>query len=133
VAIVVIGSTAGNARHMAKQIRHESGVKAGIVKIRMFRPFPAADLVAALRGVKAVAVLDRSESFGAEGGPLFAEVRSAMYDTAERMPIVDYVYGLGGSDVKLELMRQVIEDLGDIAAGDVEPAVLTYLGTRKEA
>jgi hypothetical protein len=56
-----------------------------------------------------------------------------MYDNAERMPIVDYIYGLGGSDVKLELMRQVIEDLGDIASGEVEPTVLTYLGTRKEA
>lgn len=133
VAIVVIGSTAGNARHVAKLLRSEGGIKAGIVKIRMFRPFPAADLVAALRGVKAVAVLDRSESFGAEGGPLFAEVRSAMYDAADRVPIVDYIYGLGGSDVKLELMRQVVEDLGDIAAGTSEPKLLTYLGTRKEA
>ncbi len=133
VAIVVIGSTAGNARHVAKQLRSEGGIKAGIVKVRMFRPFPAADLVAALRGVKAVAVLDRSESFGAEGGPLFAEVRSAMYDAQSRVPIVDYIYGLGGSDVRLDLMRQVIDDLNDIATGSMEPAKLTYLGTRKEA
>ncbi len=133
VAIVVIGSTAGNARHVAKQLRDEGGVKAGIVKIKMFRPFPAADLVAALRGVKAIAVLDRSESFGAEGGPVFAEIRSALYDAESRVPVVDYIYGLGGSDVKLELMRQVFDDLNDIASGSAQPKRLTYLGTRKEA
>jgi pyruvate ferredoxin oxidoreductase alpha subunit len=133
VAVVAIGSTAGNARHVAKQLRSEGGIKAGVVKIRMFRPFPAADIVAALRGTKAIAVLDRSESFGAEGGPLFAEIRSALYDSAERVPVVDYIYGLGGSDVKLQLMRQVIHDLGDIASGSAQPRTLTYLGTRKEA
>jgi pyruvate ferredoxin oxidoreductase alpha subunit len=133
VALVAIGSTAGNARHVAKQVRDEGGVKCGVAAMRMFRPFPAADLIAALRGVKAIAVLDRAESFGAEGGPLFTEVRSALYDSESRAPVVDYVYGLGGSDVKLELMRQVIEDVGDIASGSAEPKTLTYLGTRKEA
>jgi len=133
VAIVAIGSTAGNARHVAKQLRSEGGIKCGIVAMRMFRPFPAGDLAAALRGMKAVAVLDRAESFGAEGGPLFTEVRSALYDSDSRVPVVDYIYGLGGSDVKLELMRQVTEDLADIASGSAQPRTLTYLGTRKEA
>ncbi len=129
VAIVVIGSSAGNARHVARGLR-EKGVKAGVLKIRVFRPFPAAEVRAALAGVKAVAVLDRSESFGAEGGPLFLEVRSALYDSSERIPVVDYIYGLGGSDVKLELIERVYSDLADIASGAMAPFGMTYLGTR---
>jgi len=127
--IVAIGSTAGNARHVARELRAE-GKKVGVLKVRVFRPFPAVDLAAALKGVKAVAVLDRAESFGAEGGPLFLEVRSALYDATERPAVVNYVYGLGGADVKLELMRDVFSDLGDIVSGAAEPASLVYLGTR---
>lgn len=129
VAIVVIGSTSGNARHVAKQMRAE-GVKAGVVKVRCFRPFPYAQLAQALSGVKALAVLDRAESFGAEGGPLFLETRSALYDLERRVPVVNYIYGLGGSDVKLELMRRVYTDLSDIASGASEPSRLVYLGAR---
>lgn len=130
VAIVVIGSTAGNARHVTRHLRATGGPRVGVVKIRCFRPFPAAELRAALKGVKAVAVLDRSESFGAEGGPLYLEVRSALYDAEDRIPVVDYIYGLGGSDVRLELIEQVCTDLSDIASGAVAPFGMTYLGTR---
>ncbi len=129
IAIVAIGSTAGNARHVARELRAE-GVKAGVLKIRVFRPFPAADIRAALAGVKAVAVLDRSDSFGAEGGPLFLEVRSALYDLETRVPIVNYIYGLGGADVRLELIERVFGDLADIASGAAVPSAMTYLGTR---
>lgn len=129
IAIVVIGSTAGNARHVARDLRAK-GVKAGVLKVRCFRPFPAAQIAAALKGCKAVAVLDRSESFGGEGGPLFLEVRSALYDLAERVPVVDYIYGLGGSDVKTELIESVFDDLSGMASGSAAPAGLTYLGSR---
>ena len=129
VAVVVIGSTAGNARHVARQLRAD-GIKAGVVKVRCFRPFPFAEIAEALSGMKAVAVLDRAESFGAEGGPLFLEVRSALYDSSERIPVVNYIYGLGGSDVRLELIETVFKDLTDIAAGNEAPAGLVYLGSR---
>jgi pyruvate ferredoxin oxidoreductase alpha subunit len=128
-AIVVIGSTAGNARHVARGLRAE-GKKVGVVKVRCFRPFPYAELAAALKGVKAVAVMDRSESFGAEGGPLFLEVRSALYDLDTRVPVVDYIYGLGGADVKIELIDRVFSDLSDIASGTAAPSGLVYLGAR---
>ncbi len=128
-AIVCIGSTAGNARHVARDLRGK-GHKVGVVKIRCFRPFPAEELRAALKGVKAVAVLDRSESFGAEGGPLFLEVRSALYDLDTRVPVVNYIYGLGGADVRLELIENVYSDLSDIASGTAAPGALQYLGTR---
>jgi pyruvate ferredoxin oxidoreductase alpha subunit len=129
-AVVVIGSTAGNVRHAARELRAK-GQKVGVVKVRCFRPFPAAELRSALARVKAVAVLDRAESFGAEGGPLFLEVRSALYDLDARIPIVDFVYGLGGADVRLELMDRVFSDLSDIASGKAAPAGLQYLGTRE--
>jgi pyruvate ferredoxin oxidoreductase alpha subunit len=129
VAIVVMGSTAGNARHTARELRAK-GAKVGVVKVRCFRPFPHAELARALAGVKAVAVMDRSESFGADGGPLFLEVRSALYDLERRMPVVDYVYGLGGSDVKTELIARVFNDLSDIASGEAAPAGPVYLGAR---
>jgi pyruvate ferredoxin oxidoreductase alpha subunit len=108
----------------------EQGVKAGVVKVRCFRPFPYAELAEALSGVKAVAVLDRSESFGAEGGPVYLEVRSALYDLDHRVPVIDYIYGLGGSDVKTELIERVFTDLTDIAAGTAVPSGLVYLGAR---
>jgi pyruvate ferredoxin oxidoreductase alpha subunit len=74
--------------------------------------------------------MDRSESFGAEGGPLFLEVRSALYDAEKRVPVIDYIYGLGGSDVRTELIERVFNDLSDIVSGAAAPAGLTYLGTR---
>ena len=127
--IVAIGSTAGNARHVARELRAE-GVKAGVLKVRVFRPFPFAEIADAIKDAKAVAVLDRSESFGAEGGPLFLEVRSALYDFEVRPAMVNYIYGLGGADVKLELMRRVYSDLVDLADGVTEPGRLVYLGAR---
>jgi len=129
VAVVVIGSTAGNVRHVARGLR-DAGVKAGVIAVRCFRPFPFAEIAEALAGLKAVAVLDRAESFGAEGGPLFLEVRSALYDNSERVPVINYIYGLGGSDVRLELIESVYKDLTDVAAGVEAPAGLVYLGSR---
>ena len=129
LAIVVAGSTAGNARHVARELRAQ-GAKVGVLKVRVFRPFPFTEIAAALSGCKAVAVLDRSESFGAEGGPLFLEVKSALYDLEKRVPVIDYIYGLGGSDVKLDHMRQVYSDLSDLADGVEKPGRLTYLGAR---
>ncbi len=129
LAIVVIGSTAGNARHVARELR-DQGARVGVLKVRVFRPFPFVEIAAALSGCKAVAVLDRSESFGAEGGPLFLEVKSALYDAENRVPVIDYIYGLGGSDVKLDHIRQVYSDLSDLADGVQQPGRLVYLGTR---
>jgi pyruvate ferredoxin oxidoreductase alpha subunit len=127
--IVAIGSTAGNCRHVARELRAK-GVKAGVLKIRVFRPFPFTEIAEALVGAKAVAVLDRSESFGAEGGPLFLELRSALYDMEKRPILVNYIYGLGGADVRLELINQVFTDLVDLADGVHEPGRLVYLGAR---
>ena len=129
VAVLVMGSTAGTTRAVVKELRAD-GVRAGMIKLRSFRPFPSAELAAALSDVKAVAVMDRAESVGADAGPVWLEVRNAMFDLDRRPPIINYIYGLGGRDVGLELIHRVYTDLSDLASGKpVE--VVNYLGLRQ--
>lgn len=129
-AIVLLGSTAGTAKHLVKELRAQ-GEKVGLVKLRSFRPFPHAQLSQALAHVKAVAVLDRSDSLAAFGGPLWEELRAACYDLNPRPLMVDYIYGLGGRDCDLDQLRRVYGDLSRmLAQGRGEPPV-QYLGLRE--
>lgn len=129
LALVIIGSSAGTAKAAVDMLR-EQGVKAGLIKIRVFRPFPAEELAQALSGVKAVAVMDKAESFSACGGPLFAETRSALYDLESRPRTVGYVYGLGGRDITPAHFKQIFARLADIAAGGELGPTYTHLGQR---
>jgi len=108
--IVALGSTAGTAKAAADGLRAK-GMKAGVLKLRVFRPFPATELARALGQAKAIGVLDRSEGFSGIGGPLFQEVRSALYDASPRVPVSNYVYGLGGRDINIEMIESVYADL----------------------
>ena len=87
--------------HVAAELRKQ-GVKAGLLKIKLWRPFPFDDFKKAAKGIKVLAVLDRAISFGGPGGPVFSEVRSALYDVPSRPKIVNYIIGLGGRDVQVE-------------------------------
>jgi pyruvate ferredoxin oxidoreductase alpha subunit len=98
IAIVVVGSTAGTTRTIVDKLRAK-GVKAGMVRVRVFRPFPHASYAKALEHVKVVGVLDRADSFGAQGGPVFLEIRSALYDSVPRPQVLPFIYGLGGRDI----------------------------------
>ncbi len=98
IAIVVVGSTAGTTRMVVDKLR-DKGVKAGVVRVRAFRPFPHEAYAKALQHVKVVGVMDRADSFGAQGGPVFLEVRSALYDCDPRPQILPFIYGLGGRDI----------------------------------
>ena len=130
IAIVVLGSTAGTAKEVVKALRAD-GVKAGLLKLRVFRPFPACEIARALQGKKAVAVMDRSDSFNAVSGPVFAEVRSAMYGMENAPAVVDYIYGIGGRDVTMDHIKSVYDDLAKIVkTGQVEKN-LTYLAIRE--
>lgn len=127
VAIVALSSTAGTAKFVVDRMRAE-GKKVGLLKIRLFRPFPVEAVREALAGVKQVAVLDRSDSFGAYGGPVFAEIRNALYDAESRPGIVDYIYGLGGRDINAVDIEGVYNRMLSASgrmAGDVQ-----YLGVR---
>ncbi len=130
-ALVLIGSSAGTARAAADELR-EQGVKAGVVKLRVFRPFPADELAEALKNTKAVAVMDKSESFSGNGGPLFAETRSALYDLEKRPQLVDVVYGLGGRDFRVEDAKSVYIRLQKIAETGETGPVYSHLGVRRE-
>jgi pyruvate ferredoxin oxidoreductase alpha subunit len=118
--IVVMSSAAGTCKDAVDELRAE-GKKVGLLKPRVFRPFPHQKIAEALKKMKAVAVLDRSSSPGAFGAPLFTEIRSALYDYEKRPPIVNYVYGLGGRDIMVEHFKDVALKLEKIAeTGKVE-------------
>ena len=129
VALVIIGSSAGTAKAAVDDLR-EQGIKAGLIKIRVFRPFPAEEIAEALSHVKAVAIMDKAESFSSQGGPLFAEVRSALYDLEARPRAVGYVYGLGGRDITPEHFAGIYDRLLKIASGGEQGSVYTHLGQR---
>jgi len=112
-AIVVLGSSAGNVRAVVRELR-DRGEKVGVVKLRTYRPFPRAELAEALAGVKAVAVMDRAESFGAQAGPVALDVMSALYTAGHTPALRTYMYGLGGADVKLDYIRQIFADLAQV-------------------
>ena len=132
VAIMVLSSAGGTARTMVKKLRSE-GVKIGLLKPRVFRPFPAQELADALKGVKAVAVLDRSISFGAMdgAGPLFLEVCAALFAAGLKAKVVNYIFGLGGRDIFPQHFEQVASDLQDIAATGKVKSLVNYLGLRE--
>jgi|LSQX01.2.fsa_nt_gb pyruvate ferredoxin oxidoreductase alpha subunit len=130
IAIVVLSSAAGTARYVVDKLRRK-GIKAGLLKLRVFRPFPAEELADALKHVKAVAVMDRSDSLTGQGGPVFAETRSALYDLTKRPLMVNYIYGLGGRDVGIDAIESVYTDLESIANTGVAGAKVRHLGVRE--
>ncbi len=130
VAVVVLSSAAGTARYTVDKLRRQ-GVKAGLLKLRVFRPFPAEELAEALKDVAAVAVMDRADSLSGQGGPVFAELRAALYDQPKRPLMVNYIYGLGGRDVTVADIESVYKDLDDIVSTGVVGLKARYLGVRE--
>ena len=129
LAIVIIGSSAGTAKETVNTLR-AAGKKVGLVKIRAYRPFPAAEIVKALQNCKAVAVMDKAESFSGQGGPMYGEVCSALYGKKGPM-LVDYIYGLGGRDVRVESIAKVFAALEEIAASGETGETYRYLDLRE--
>ena len=130
-ALVLIGSSAGTARAAVDKLRAQ-GKKVGMVKLRVFRPFPMEELAAALAGCNAIAVMDKAESFSAAGGPLFAETRSALYDLDTRPKAINYVYGLGGRDFTVDTAETVFAALDEIVATGKTGEVYRHIGQRSE-
>jgi len=127
--IVGLGSTMGTLKMVIDEARSK-GIKAGLLKIRVFRPFPTDKLRNMLKKCKAVAVLDRAESFSAAGGPLFSEVKSALYGQTE-IPVTNYIYGLGGRDISVDMLKQVVEETKEISKVGKVKELFTYLGVRE--
>ncbi len=131
-AVVLIGSAAGTCKAAIDHIRSTSGKKVGLIKIRVFRPFPEEELAKALSKVKAVAIMDRSEMFSATSGPLGAEVRAAMYQARCTADTVNYFYGLGGRDITVPDFEQVYDKLETLAETHTITDMYTYIGLRDQ-
>lgn len=127
--LIALGSTAGTSKVVADFLR-DKGVKAGVLALRIFRPFPKNEIAEALKNVKAIAVMDRSDSMNAQEGPVALEVKSALFDNNIKKDVLNYVYGLGGREVKVEDIESVFMDLMELAKGK-KKAALTYLGVRE--
>ena len=129
IAIVCMNSTAGTTKAVVDKLR-EQGVKAGLLKIRVYRPFPGEEVAKALSHLKAVAVLDKSDSLNAIGGALFEDVVSSMYVAKQNVPVVNYVYGIGGRDTTEKEINSVYTDLAEIAKNGKVENPYRYLGLR---
>ncbi len=131
IAVVCMNSTAGTTKDVVDSLR-EKGIKAGMLKVRVFRPFPAEEIAKSLSHLKAVAVLDKADSLNGVGGALFEDVVSGMYVNGNNVKALSYVYGIGGRDTTTKEIEQVYTDLQEVAdSGKVENPY-RYLGLRKE-
>ncbi len=131
IAIVCMNSTAGTTKFVIDNLR-KKGIKAGLLKIRVYRPFPSEEVAEALSHLKAVAILDRADSLNAAGGALFEDVVSGMYVNNCKVPAVNYIYGIGGRDTRAEDIESVFSDLQEIAKNKKVENPYRYLGLRKE-
>ena len=132
VAIVCMNSTAGTTKFVVDNLR-EKGIKAGLLKLRVFRPFPVDEVAKALSHLKAMAILDKASSLNAAGGALYEDVTSAMYVNNFHVPAVNYVYGIGGRDTKADEIEGVYNDLLEIVkTGNIDNPY-RYFGLRREA
>ncbi|MCI9123603.1 MAG: pyruvate ferredoxin oxidoreductase [Eubacterium sp.] len=128
--MLLMGSAAGTAKQAADDLRAK-GKKAGIIKLRVFRPFPAAELAQALKNCKIAAVMDRCESYNANGGPLGCEVDAALFRNRATVRTVNYIYGLGGRDFTVDEVYQIFDELEDADRNGREIRQYQYIGLRK--
>lgn len=127
--LMMIGSAAGTAKDAVDALRAQ-GVKAGLLKLRVFRPFPAKEIAMALKNCKAVAILDRCESYNTNGGVLGSEVTAALFQNKVMIDAVNYIYGLGGRDFTVEDAKDVFAELADIVENGAEVEQFKYIGLR---
>ena len=130
VAIVCMNSTAGTTKEVVDSLR-EKGIKAGLLKVRVFRPFPAEEIAKALSHLKAVAVLDKADSVNRAGGALFTDVTSGMQVNGVKVPTTSYIYGIGGRDTTTKEIASVFNDLLEDSKKEKIENPYRYLGLRK--
>lgn len=131
IAIVCMNSTAGTTKAVINKLR-EQGIKAGLLKIRVFRPFPGEEVAKALSHLKSIAILDRADSLNAIGGPLFEDITSNMYIAGVNVPVVNYIYGIGGRDTTEKELESVFTDLIEISSSGKVENPYRYLGLRRK-
>lgn len=128
--MLIIGSAAGTAKQAVDDLR-EQGKKVGVLKLRVFRPFPAEEIAKALRGCKAVAIMDRTESYNGHGGPLASEVTAGLYRAKVYIETVCYTYGLAGRDFTVETVAEIFDELEQVVEHGATVEQHKYVGLRK--
>ena len=131
LVVVAMNSTAGTAKAAINELRSQ-GIRAGLIKVRMFRPFPAEEIAEALKNASAIAVLDKSDSLNGCGGALYEDVVSTMFTSNIHVPTVNYVYGICGRDTTTDHIKTVFTDLRMIADTKDIGNPYRYLGLREE-
>ncbi len=129
IAIVLLNSAAGTSKDVIDEFR-DKGIKAGLLKPRLFRPFPYEEVADALKHTKAICVMDRADSFGAYG-PLFAEVSAALFQVRAMPYMINKIYGLGGRDFLPQHAEQVLSELVEIVKTNKVRIVKEYIGVRE--
>ena len=128
--LLMMGSAAGTAKDAVDEMRGK-GVKAGLLKLRVFRPFPGDEIAQALRGCRALAVLDRCESYNTNGGVLGSEVTAALYRNKVYIETVNHIYGLGGRDFTVQEAEAVFAELQDHVENGTPFNQFAYIGLRE--
>jgi len=126
-AIIVLSSTAGTAKAVADALKEEKGIKVGVIKPRLFLPFPREDLREAVKGLTSIAVLDRAVSIGSDA-PLYKEIRNALFTLPKRPKLQSYIFGLGGREIFEENIRHVYDEL---LKGSLSEDEVLYIGLRE--
>ena len=132
IALVLIGSTAGTAKACINELR-AAGKKVGLVKVRVFRPFPGEELAKAISHCKVVAVMDKVEGFTNEGGPLYNETAAACINLENRPKMINVVYGLGGRDITTVDIEKIFNHLYKIEETGVIGEHYLHIGQRSNA
>ena len=128
--MLIMGSAAGTAKQAVHNLRKQ-GKKVGIIKLRVFRPFPAKELAEALKNCKAVAIMDRCESYNGNGGPLGSEVTAGLFRNKVMISAVNYIYGLAGRDFTVEDVYDIFAELEEAETNGTEVEQYQYVGLRK--
>jgi len=131
IGLVILNSAAGTSKDTIDEFR-DRGIKAGLLKPRLYRPFPYKEVGEALKHLKAVCVLDRADAFGGSYGPLFLDIATSIYPYMEKPVLINKIYGLGGRDYLPEHAELVLGELADIAkTGTVSNNLKEYIGVRE--
>ena len=128
--MLLIGSAAGTAKQAVDDLRKQ-GWKVGVLKLRVFRPFPAEEIAQALKNCKAVAIMDRTESYNGNGGPLGSEVMAGLFRSRVMIEAVNYIYGLAGRDFTVEDVYHVFAELKDSVEHGIRLEQFKYIGLRE--
>ena len=127
--MLIMGSAAGTAKQAVDEMR-EKGKKVGVLKLRVFRPFPADEIAQALKNCKAVAIMDRCESYNGNGGPLGSEVPAALFKNKVMIEAVNYIYGLAGRDFTISDVAGIFNELEDMVVNGKEVEQYQYIRLR---